>query len=828
MSRQFLSSAGLLSLTLASMPTVVAAQTAGAAAQDAAGTAAQDAGAATQDAGQAPQDTGGLGDVVVTARRDSERLINVPVQVSVQSGAELTRTNANDLPKVSEGIPFVTVGKTTSGNGGGFVIRGIGNFSGDVGVKQTVLLNLDNAFVGRAKILNQGLYDVGQVEVLKGPQALFFGKNSPAGVISVNTRDPGKTIEGFVRASYEFEADEHIVEGAVSLPFSDRFGIRVAGRVGGMKGYLRNNAVALPVHPLFTFNPVRFAFLANAPVSAPYTSRSPESEDLAARITALWEPNSDLLVKLKYAFGYTEGNGDGGTVELTCRPGINAIVTAGVVDPRGDCRLDKNIAWGAFSPALAATTPFGHGGQPYNMTESHITSLNIDYDAGAVAINSITGYYSLAYEGAQNSFFDSLGSIWNPQTEDSSGFSQELRLTTQFESAFNFVLGGYYGQTKQQNRTFAQIVALGIGYDPVGQTYDAYHRLIRQNSTTWSAFGQLRWSIVESLELNAGVRYTNERNTDFNGNTYAHPLAVSTPSLNYRPGGDFFDRRQTFKDWSPEATLTWHPTEDQTLYVAYKTGFKSGGFSAPPVLSRAFSDADTRFEPETVEGYEAGYKALLLDSKLSFQLTAYRYDYANQQVTIFVPASLGFLVRNAAESRVQGIEAQATLRPVRELTLNAAFGYNDAKFISYRGAACFAGQTAAQGCVPFNGSTAQDLSGQTLPRAPKWAGNFGFAYDADVNESFGLSISGNALYSSSYLPQENLDPFLRQNAYWKINASIAIRTVDEKFELALVGRNLTDEYIIQNSQDKGFGVPGIYAPNMARPRELSIQGTVRF
>lgn len=807
MKHQFLISTGLLTLAVASVtPTAVSAQ-----AVDSISAAADE----------------GIADIVVTARRDSESLITVPVQVSVQSADQLARVNANDLPKVSESIPFVTIGKTTSGNGGGFVIRGVGNFSGDVGVKQTVLLNLDNAFVGRAKILNQGLYDIGQVEVLKGPQALFFGKNSPAGVVSVFTRDPGSEIEGYARASYEFEADEHIIEGGVSLPVSDTFGLRFAGRVAGMKGYLDNNAVALPVHPLYASAPTRFPYLANTPVLAPETSRSPQSNELAARVTALWRPSTDLSVKLKYAYAVSDGNGDGGNVELTCRPGMTQIITAGLVDPRGDCNLDKKIAWGAFSPALTGGTPYGHGGLPFSTTESHVASLNIDYTLGNFSIAAVTGYYNLKYRGAQNSFFDSIGTIWNPQTEDADGFSQELRLSSKFDSALNFVLGGYYGRTNQKNQTFAQIAVLPFGFDPVAQTYDTYHRLIKQSSTTWSAFGQLRWDILDTLDLSAGARYTSEKNTDLNGNSYANPRALGAP-LFLRPGGSYFDREQTFNDWSPEVTLTWHPTSNQTVYAAYKTGFKSGGFSAPPVLSSAFTDADTRFEPETVDGFEVGYKAMLFNNDLSLQLTAYRYNYSNQQVTIFVPSSLGFLVKNAARSRVQGIEAQATIRPVRSLTLNAAFGYNDARYIEYTGAACYAGQTAAQGCVPFNGSTAQDLSGRTLPRAPKWAGNFGFTYDADINDSFGITLGGSALYNSDYLPQDNLDPFLRQDSYWKLNASIAIRTADDKFELALIGRNLTDEYIIQNSQDKGFGVPGIYAPNMARPREISVQGTVRF
>src|SRR5690606_23654782 len=127
-----------------------------------------------------------------------------------------------------------------------------------------------------------------------------------------------------------------------------------------------------------------------------------------------------------------------------------------------------------------------------------------------------------------------------------------------------------------------------------------------------------------------------------------------------------------------------------------------------------------------------------------------------------------------------GVELQASYRPTAELTLNTAFGFNDAYYIDYQGAACWAGQTAAEGCVPFNGGTAQDLSGRTLPRSPKWAGNFGFVYETPIGEGFDLTLSGNGIYSGAFLAQDNLDPFLRQDDFFKFNAAISIATADDK------------------------------------------------
>lgn len=781
---------------------------------------AQSPSAPEEQAGAATGTSGGsIADIIVTARRQSESLINVPVQVTVQSGEQLARVNANDLPKIAETIPFVTITKLSGGNGGAFIVRGLGATGSDVGIQQTVLLNIDNVFIGRGRIVAQGFYDIGQVEVLKGPQALFYGKNSPAGVISISTNDPGNILEGVVRTGYEFNADERFIEGAVSVPVTDRFAVRIAGRASGMKGYLRNKAVGYAVNPLVA----QASYLSAFPVPSANSGRSPMSDDQAARFTALWKPTDDLTLKFKYAYALGHANGDNGSLEVLCRPGAQFPTTRGVADVQSDCKANQETALSNFPVGLTVNQSGANGGVAYANTKTHLTSFNLDYSADKFSISSTTGYYKLDYAGAQNAYSDSMATAWAVQTEKSSGFSQEVRLNTDFDFPINTVLGAYYGKTKQANVSVAYTA--NLGYDPVNASYYSYDRFISQTATTYSAFGQLRWNIFETLELDAGARYTRERRTDFNGNRYLHPRLTGS-----RPVGDYFDRAKTFTDWSPEATLTWHPVTDQTIYAAYKTGYKSGGFSAPPVLTTLFTDLGTRFEPEDVEGFEVGYKARLFDRRLNFELAAYRYNYSNQQVSVFIPEALGFIVSNAGKSRVQGVEAQVTFRATTELTINAALGYNDAHFISYTGAACFPGQTAVQGCLPtgVGTATAQALSGRTLPRAPKWAGNFGGVYETPIGETLKIRLSAGTVYSSRYNTTDSLDPFTITKSFWKVNAAVALTSIDDKFEVALIGRNITDVYAAVNSQSKALGTAGNYNTYFGRPREVSLQATIRF
>lgn len=779
--------------------------------------------AMAQDASQAaapvPPRGATIDDIIVTARRASESLLTVPVQVNVQTGDQLARMNANDLPKIAESIPFVTITKISGGNGGGLIVRGLGATGTDAGIQQTVLLNVDNVFIGRARIVAQAFYDIGQVEVLKGPQALFYGKNSPAGVISVSTRDPGDILEGYVRTGYEFEARERFLEGAVSAPVTDRLSVRLAGRVSAMSGYIRNHATGYAVNPLAGQAP----FLAAFPVPPASSSHTPRTDDEAARLTVLWKPTDNLTAKLKYAYSLSHANGDNGGVEITCPKGTAFPTTLGVPDTKSDCKGDKNTALSNFPAGLTANQPGANGGIAYADTQTHLVSLNVDYTRDNFSFSSITGYYKLKYDGAQNPFHDSLATSWAVQPERSTGFSQEMRFNTDFDFPLNAVFGAYYGRTKQNTQSFAYIANLGL--DPVNGSYYTYHRYIQQNATTYSAFGQLRWDIFDALQFDAGVRYTREKRSDYSGNSYVHPGQAG-----FRPAGDFFDRRKTFTNWSPEATLTWRPGQDQTLYAAYKTGYKSGGFSAPATLTASFTDESTRFDPEDVKGFEVGYKARLFNRRLDVELAAYRYNYSNQQVSVFIPDVLGFIVSNAGKSRVQGIEAQLTFRASNELTLNGALGYNDAYFILFQGAGCYLGQTAAQGCLPtgVGTATAQDLSGRTLPRAPKWAGNFGAVYERPIDDSFKMKLSASAIYSGKYNTADGLDPATQADSYWKFNASISAITIDDKFELSLIGRNLTDKYVPVLSVAKARGGPGQYATYFSRPREISVQATVRF
>lgn len=183
---------------------------------------AQDA--APQDA--APQDaaaqdsasSGGLQDIVVTARKRQESVQDVPVAVTALSAEMVQRQDLTSIEKIAARTPNLNVGRASNGSGAQLTLRGIGSSSTSIGIEQSVAIVVDGVYYGQGRIINEGFFDLGRVEILKGPQALFFGKNATAGVISLTTADPTATPEFKARAGYEFKAEQAQIELVGSGP----------------------------------------------------------------------------------------------------------------------------------------------------------------------------------------------------------------------------------------------------------------------------------------------------------------------------------------------------------------------------------------------------------------------------------------------------------------------------------------------------------------------------------------------------------------------------------------------------------------------------------
>ncbi|MEW9853871.1 TonB-dependent receptor [Novosphingobium sp. M1R2S20] len=780
------------------------------------------AGAAAQETGRgvgaSSQDAAALDAIVVTARRREESLLDVPVAVSAISAQALADAHVTDVTQIAQMTPQVLIAPASGGGGGTISIRGVGSSYLDPGIEQSVGVLVDNVSVGRGRFILASQFDLQQVEILKGPQALFFGKNSPAGVISITSASPTRDLQGMVRAGYEFEAEEKYVEAFISGPLNEQLGFRVAGKFSDINGWLKNVASG-GANPIYPF-----------PIPGPSTGDAPAYKSYSGRVTLRWEPSSDFDATFKFSGSHLSGNGDD-YIEGFCAPPALALgqlsttnLATGqqVFDPNSDCRLDQVRAQGALPPEVLNNWPGARDGRSYNKLTTYIGSLALNYRIEDVTLTSVSGYTKL--KGRNLGFYDltSFASVASYLVEDTRTWSQELRVSTDYDGPINLTAGGFFEDAKRYN-TFQPILGF-VGFDPAnGNSAYTYENRWDNSGRTIAAFAQLRWSVLENLELAGGARYTNEKKKIAGGNLYSNLLGQAFGLL---PVGQTIRESLSFSNWSPEITLTYKPADNLMTYVAYKTGFKSGGLSTPATISAIYG-ADPSllaFNPEKSKGFEAGIKGETRDRRLRFDLVAYRYTFDDLQLTSFEPRLIAYFIKNAGRSRTSGVETSVAAQLTPELGVHASGSYNKAKYLSFPNAQCYLKIVGTPACT--NGF--YDRSGQPLPRAPKWTFNFGGDYEKTIGSSLKAGLNAEAVYTGKFFTDEQGAPDGFVDDFWRLNASARLADIDDRWELALIGRNLTNEYYQLVSNDKTFATPGEYGGFTLRPREVVVQGTFRF
>ena len=778
----------------------------------------------------------GADEIVVTARSQGETLLEVPVAVTAMGEAQLAKFAASDLSKIAQMAPELEIYPGGAGAGGAFLIRGIGTTADTTGVDPSVSLAIDGTQIARPRTSYAGMFDLEQVAILKGPQALFFGRNASAGVVSIQTANPTGDLSGYVRGGYEFEARERYVEAAVSIPITETLGVRFAGRYSKLRGWVRNNALPFAVDP---FNPVPGNTIGLPGATWRW---GPGSENKGGRITLKWSPSSAYTSVMKAMFlGYSDVSGTS-----VAEPICDGVPTNfGFPDQTSDCKLNGQTSQTSLPPEYAKS-PYGDrrffNGEPYSEMNSMLLTWQQTLDLGRVTIQANTGYTKHKF-GLRGNYSGMEYADWHGGIdEDFKGFSQEARFISQFDGPFNFTVGAYYEDTRNTKTT--NLFLFNAGPDPDTGSYQAAFGEAYDKGKVWSAFAQARFDISPQVELAGGVRYTKTKKRVLQGQfNYVHqhydpnftpPSATGGFLL---PEGVGLTSRIKEDNWSPEATITWHPTPDSTLYAAAKTGYKSGGIAQPAILSLADTSSSVIFNPEKAKGGEIGYKAQLLDRRLRFEATVYFYRFSGLQLTSYDPVAVSYRVQNAADADQKGIELSASYRVMDGLTLNGALSYNSVKYKKFTDASCYANQLAGPNAFDLPGDgldglcDVQDLSGRRLHRAPKWNATFGVSYETEVGNSLKFGFDGSVRYSSSYFASEQLAPNSKQNSYALLNAAARIGSEDDTWELALIGRNLTNKRIIGFVQDKsGAFVPGkneIYAYG-SRPREVAVQATFRF
>jgi outer membrane receptor protein involved in Fe transport len=777
--------------------------------------------------------TAGLGteEIIVTARRRDERLLDAPVAITAVGGETLTQYQATRVTDIATLVPSLIAGKAASGSSASIFLRGVGSTALSAGFDQSVSFVIDGLPMSRGREISLPQFDIQRVEVLKGPQALFFGKNTTGGLISVTSNNPTDKFEGGIKAGYGFKAEERYVEAFLSGPITDTLKARIAGRYSKSDGAFTNTAA----ESYTNYIPGQFR--------TRNSDKRGFSESYGGRATIEWEPSDALTFQLKGGLTRVQDGGPTDIVERLCGSGRTTPLPATLgtsvfpASPNADCFINGRADSAAIPIQVAQTNyRYARDGRLYADFKSQYGILTSTVTSDPFDVTSITGYYHFRQTDLNNVTGEAYPAGFS-QLADFDQFSEELRFQSKFDGPFNILFGGFYAHGDFVFNTDAYIAPLPL--DTVNNTFVTFKRDNGFQTDSLSFFAEGTLNLTPQLELSAGARYSFEARDSYQRSLPGHVAFAAA-----FPGNIVLEDRYRDDNISPQATIRYKPTQDTTIYASYKQGFKAGGFNISQTLTPAASVDAGRFGSETAEGGEVGYRTLAFDRRLSFSITAYRYLYSDLQVQFFDPVNIGLIAGNAGKLRTQGVEADFNFRVpgIQGLSLRGAAAYNDAEFQDYVGQ-CYPGQTQAQGCslqVVAGVANGQDYDGRRPPKAPEFAGRAGFSLDLPVGGSgWSVRTTSDVSYTSSYNFTDALRPDAIQRGYAKLDAALSVNGPDDRWSLSLIGRNLTNKLVVTAANDlpftggtgtgtTGTGVTADMSAFVDNPREIFLELALKF
>ncbi len=736
-------------------------------------------------------DSGALDVIVVTAQKREQGLSDVPISISAVSGETIESYGQSNLEAVSSSIPNLKITQTAIANR--IAIRGIA--SGDnKGFEQSVAMFVDGVYYGRDQLSRMPLVDLQRIEVLRGPQPTLFGKNAIAGAVNVVSRRPTSDFEGSLSASYEFEHEEARVTGVVSGPISESVGARVVGYYRHMDGYFYNTR---------------------------QERNEPNVREAFMRGILAFEGNSPLSadLKLEYADFKTKGQ----PREAFGPVGTYSAIFAGPLFVETD------------EDYVRADGGYESRNKIFNAV------LNANLELGDHTLTSVTGYLDYDVEETIDVDFTNLPLLdGTQQSEDYRQISQELRITSPGDAAFNYIAGVYYQNTKLGVTDHVQFnpFFFATPFRALGDT--ANDRIYSQKSDLISVFAQGEISLTDALRVTLGARFNHEsksgsRSLEVNRGPLSlaavpaivDPVVIGTfRALNIEAHN--ISGKLSENSFNPMANIQYDISDDLLLYASFARGSKAGGFdvrgNSLPSSTTVRTPGAFEFGDERADNFEVGLKYQTRD--LAINVSAYRTKYTNLQTNVFDDV-LNFNVKNASGAKTHGVEADMRWAVDDHFTLSGAIAYLDFEFTDFPLGQCYFQQ------VPDNG-TFCSYSGKRNALTPEWSGNLNgdFSHEIGVNMKFGVNL--NADFSSSYIAAANLDPRTRQSGYVKMGARISLGHVDDNWTVALVGRNLTNERIMQTAGALPLattftGGTGIaYNAIYDRPRNIALQFDVKF
>jgi len=749
-----------------------------------------------------------LEEVVVTATKREESLKDVAMSVEVVSGDELMAAGITNFAALSDQIPnfFVGDGVVTTN----VSMRGTGS-GGDRSFEQSVGMFIDNIYMPRSRQYRSPFFDADRVEVLRGPQAVLFGLNSTAGAVAIHTARtrPGDDMTADVTLGYETQFEGTRATVVLGGSPTDTLGVRFAAEYSDSDGFYKN------------------------------TFTGQEEGDREAnlyRISVVWAPSDQFEVDVKYESAEFDVSGNHGEIY-----GGPAAALDG-----GDGKLDWRRSMDASLIGTYPGSVGNNGVEPGLYQQNDNLSVKADWSLGEHTLTAIYGYSDTEFEFGLDldSTAGSLVAPLNgqgfvdasitPETYEQSSY--ELRLTSPVGGTFEYLAGVYYQDSEFFNNnessygltaTLDALVFPGAceilvpGFPLCGLNEYQSNRM-RVDQELLSFYGNVTWNVSDVFRVTAGVRYAEDKKSAFrDGDCDIYDPASGSVLI---PGflacatfNEGIARDRKSDNTMPELVAEWDVSDDAMLFARIGTSAKSGGFAT---ASSIFPES-WEYDDETVVTYELGYKARFGNSA-ELNAILFRSEYDDLQVNSFITEGANTLgvISNAGQTINQGIEVDGRWAASKWLVLGGSVALLDAEYDSYKTGACYVGEEST---VDSSG-TICDKTGETPPYSPEFSGTVYADVEFGLTSSVNLVGNVTVAYTDEYFTDGTLDPVALQDSFTRVSASIGLSQADGRWDVSVIGRNLTEEAVLNVTQP----LFGYYLGYIGAPRTVTVQATYRF
>ena len=698
-----------------------------------------------------------LEEIVVTAQKREQNIQDVPISISRLSGQRLASKFAGgeDILALASTVPGLHVESSNGRLAPRFYMRGLGNADFTQAASQPVSIVFDEVPMEKAALKSFPLFDMDDIEVIRGPQGTLFGRNTTAGIIKVDTRRPTEETEGYIKASG-----------------GNKGTINVEGAIGGT--LIENTLMARA--SFMTQN--RSDWINNA-----YTGEDDAIGGFnifAGRIQLLWTPSDNFTAWVMHQHQDQDGHSASAFRANIFSNGSNKL----------NENYDRNTVW------------FDGGGNNPALIKSHGTTVKLDWDIGNHTVTSITSYQDVYDRFARGDIDGGFGCAFCglpngpglvPFAVDTGSevlleqVTQEIRIASNLEGPFNYQIGGFYFEDEFQSNSLAgsETATVDLGRDGFG-----LGSISNIDNTVWAIFWQGTFDVNEQLTLTAGVRYTDDEKDA------RHSAPEGATRYDFIQSLKPFSLKDDNVSW--DVSLAYAIGEDAQVYARVASGFR-----APTIQDRIQDDPEvTTADSETIMSYEIGYKALW--EKVRLNAAAFYYVIDDMQLTVVGGTSNSVGLRNAEEGIGYGVELDLDVAVTENLILSGGFGYNKTE-INEDGlstAACgtrnfHPGFGSLGYCTvldPIDENGFAVIDGNPFQHAPKWTLN------AELDYTHPLSGNSELYLYTDWKLKGKTNDFLYESIEFTFGTQfegglrVGYRNNARNYEIGMFARNITNEH----------------------------------